>query len=151
MADKLHDHLVAAGPSEKTVDILNWVGRATMDIIGAIGFGHDFQCGESPESKEIDRIWSGLVTTGLELPGFVAPLFIRVFPAVLKLPVKAMKSQEAVKNIVKDIALRIVQNREAAQEKPGKDLLSTLLKMKGADSEVDLDNMLDHVSWGAFM
>lgn len=146
MLDKLHDYLTANSTEksgEATVNVLEWTGRATMDIIGIVGFGHDFQCGESPEAKAIHHIWSNIVSIGMELPGFVAPLVIRIFPWLLHLPIKAMESQSDIKKITHGLALRIIQNREATGEKPGNDLLSALLKMK--DSEIDLENMLDQV------
>ncbi len=80
----------------------------------------------------------------MDLPAFVAPLLVRIFPWILNLPVPAMQSQDAIKRIVRSIASEIIQNREATQEKPGKDILSTLLKMK--DTVIDLDNMLDQAN-----
>lgn len=127
MVDKLRDHLAMTNTEEATVNILDWIGRATMDIMGIVGFGHDFQCGESPEAQAINEIWTKLVVSGMELPGFIAPLVIRIFPWLLNLPVKAMETQGAIRGIVRDIALRIVTDRETAQEEPGKDLLSALL------------------------
>lgn len=141
-----------AEPTTKTggtvVNIQEWLSRATMDIIGIFGFGYDFQCGESSEAKLIEEIWTKLVITGMELPGFVAPLVLRIFPWLLKLPVKAIETQGAIRQIIRGVALQIVQRRETeqGQEDSGKDLLSVLLKMK--DSEIDLDNLLDQVrSW----
>lgn len=141
MVDKLRDHL---NNGEGSVDMLSWIGCATMDIIGAIGFGHDFQCGESPEARAINEIWEKIIITSMDLPAFVAPLLVRIFPWILNLPVPAMQSQDAIKRIVRSIASEIIQNREATQEKPGKDILSTLLKMK--DTVIDLDNMLDQAN-----
>lgn len=145
----LRDHLTADSKAKATGTVVNmqeWLSRVTKDIIGIVRFGYDFQCGESVEAKMIEEIWSKLVIAGLELPGFVVPIILRIFPWLLKLPVKAIETQGAIRQIVRGVALQIVQNREAAHEKPGKDLLSALLRMK--DSEIDLDNLLDQVSSG---
>lgn len=148
MADKLREHLAAtstAKTGEATVNMLNWCGRATLDIIGSVGFGHDFECGESPEAKAINGSWSQIVRLGMTFEGgFVAPVLLRLFPFMANLPIKAVEVQGQVRAIVRDLALKIVQAREAAGEKPGKDLLSVLLQMK--DKELELNALLDHVS-----
>lgn len=148
MVDKLREDTGVTAEDAATVDINEYVGHATLDVIGLVGFGHDFQCGESPEALAISEICQQSVKTGMELIGFVAPLILRIFPWLLKLPVKAIESQGAVRQLVKKVALQIVQNREAAQDESGKDLLSVLLRMK--DSHMDLDNLLDQVSIGTW-
>lgn len=147
MIEKLGDHLSATSTvrtGDAIVDMRAWSGRATLDVIGAVGFGHDFQCGDSPEARAIKRIWSKTIGDGVKMYGFVAPLIIRILPWIVKLPMKVLKAQGAIRDIVRHIALQIVLNREAAQEEHGKDLISTLFRMK--DSQIDLDNLLDQVS-----
>ncbi|KIO30005.1 hypothetical protein M407DRAFT_242362 [Tulasnella calospora MUT 4182] len=131
------------------VNILDWSGRATLDVIGAVGFGHDFQCGTSEEAKAITRSWRELILMGMEFPGFVAPLVIRAFPIITDLPVEAIQAQGEIKTIVKRIAKQLVEERRAMQNdegmKSGKDLMSTLLKWNQNAEGEDLDQLLDHI------
>lgn len=144
MVDKLRDRVGAASTETTTVDILENISHATLDIIGLVGFGHDFQCGESPEVQAIIGIFDKTVSTGLEFAGFLAPVVLRAFPWILKLPVPAIEAQGEIRRIVRGIALSIVRDREAAQDQSaGKDLLSVLLK--GKNSAAELDNLLDQV------
>lgn len=148
MVDKLCDHVGATAPEPATVDILTFIGHATMDIFGLVGFGYDFRCGESPEVKMINAIMAKGVNSCVEPAGFIAPVVLRAFPWLLKLPIKAIKEQGSIRRIVREIALPILQDREAAQENCRKDLLSVLLQMK--DAQVDLDNLLDQVSTSSY-
>lgn len=144
MIEKLRDHLSTVSSGDSTVDILQWIGYATLDVIGAVGFGHDFQCGDSPEAQAIGDVLTKAGSAGMELSGFLGPLIIRIFPWILNLPLKAIEAQGAIRRIVGEVFLRIVQNREATGEKSGKDLLSVLLRMK--DLQMDMESLLDQVS-----
>lgn len=148
MVDKLRDYVATvsrAKSGDVTVNMVDWCGRATLDIIGSVGFGHDFQCGESPEAIAINASWAKIIALGMTFEaGFVAPLLLRPFPFIANLPLKAVEAQGEIRKIIRALALKIIQNREAAGEKPGKDLLSVLLQMK--DNGVSFDELLDHVS-----
>ncbi|KAG8987613.1 hypothetical protein FRB90_003252, partial [Tulasnella sp. 427] len=157
-ADKLVDVLREHVHAERTVmekdggvhvNILEWSCRATLDIIGNVGFGHDFQCGRSEEAKSIQRSWRELVLMGMEFPGFVAPLVVRAFPFITDLPVKAIQAQGEIKSIIKDLARQIVDQRKSMRNdegmKNGKDLMSTLLKLNERAEGDDLDQLLDHI------
>lgn len=146
MIEKLRDHLSTTSSGEATVDMLEWIGHATLDVIGLVAFGHDFQCGDSTEAQAISASLDRAGSTGMELSGFVGPLIIRIFPWLLSLPLEAIQAQGAIRRIIREIALRIVRNREATQDTSGKDLLSVLLRMK-SNSGMDLDTLLDQVSF----
>ncbi|KAG8952767.1 hypothetical protein FRC04_003690 [Tulasnella sp. 424] len=151
LADSLREHVqsVAEKDSGAEVNILDWSGRATLDIIGNVGFGHDFGCGMSEEAKAIQRSWRELVGMGMQFPGFVAPLVIRAFPFITDLPVEAIQAQGETKTIVKRIAKQLVEQRKNMQNdegmKNGKDLMSTLLKWNEKAEAEDLDQLLDHI------
>lgn len=157
LTELLRDHVHKNLPSGEgakdagvSVNILEWNCRATLQIIGRVGFGHDFQCGNSPEADAIQASWKQLVNMGLEMPGFVAPLVLRAAPFITQLPVEAIQAQGEIKTIIKKLALDIVNNRKKVDEasdnsKGGRDLLSILLRMEETQGE-DLDQLLDHVS-----
>lgn len=131
------------------INALDWTSRATLDIIGSIGFGYDFHLGTSPEAKAIISSWRKQTERGMTLSGFIAPFIIRTFPFITSLPVKAIQAQGEAKMILKGLARTVVQQRQTlvdGGELLGKDLLSTLLSMKDAHGE-SFDTVLDHVSY----
>ncbi|KAG8948992.1 hypothetical protein FRC03_000504 [Tulasnella sp. 419] len=127
------------------VNVYTWTSRATLDIIGSIGFGHDFQCGESPEAQAISTSWKRTVELGLGTPGLVAQLILKTFPFITDLPVGAIQAQGEIKTIIKKLAMDIVEGRKGSgvDYKNGKDLLSRLMRLQGED---DMDQLLDHIS-----
>ncbi|KAG8987614.1 hypothetical protein FRB90_003253 [Tulasnella sp. 427] len=111
VVEVLREHVHAeqkAGEKDKGVEVnvLDWCSRATLDIIGSVGFGHDFQCGTSEEAKAIARSWKELISVGLQFPGFVAPLVIRAFPFITDLPVEAIQAQGEIKTIINSIRVK---------------------------------------------
>ncbi|KAG9009837.1 hypothetical protein FRB94_013549 [Tulasnella sp. JGI-2019a] len=129
------------------INALDWCSRATLQVIGSVGFGHDFQLGETEDAKAIAESFREIVNTGMTFSGFIAPLIIRTFPFITELPVKEIQAQGDVKLIVKRLARGIVEEKRKRKdvEDKGKDLLSTLLRMQEVDGE-QLDLVLDHVS-----
>ncbi|KAG8891909.1 hypothetical protein FRC01_014454, partial [Tulasnella sp. 417] len=153
LVDVLREHIQSERITEKdgsvTVNILEWSCRATLDIIGNVGFGYDFQCGRSEEAKAIQRSWRELVLMGMDFMGFAAPLVVRAFPFITDLPVRQIQSQGEIKTIIKKLAMQLIEQRRAMQNdegmKNGKDLMSTLLKLNEKAEGADLDQLLDHV------
>ena len=136
--------------SDPKINLVEWTSRATLDIIGSVGFGHDFQCGESTEAKQIFASFKQIVEMGLDTPGFIAPVVVRAMPFITQLPVEAIQAQGEIKIICKSIARKLVEERNAmgASAKEGRDLLSVLLRSN--DKDGDIDQLLDNVSLSTF-
>ncbi|KAG9035962.1 hypothetical protein FRB95_010170 [Tulasnella sp. JGI-2019a] len=138
-----------SGDDTVEIDAVDWSSRATLQIIGSVGLGHDFRLGETDDAKAITQSLRDIATAGMTSAGFIAPSVLRAFPFLTNLPIKAMQAQGAVKSIVRRLGTKIVQeNRKANGTKAkGNDLLSTLLRMEETRGEkLDLDRMFDHVS-----
>ncbi len=145
LVDALRNQIHDSPEPSKPINILDWTSRATLDIIGAVGFGYDFKSGQSDEAKAIASEWKQIVNTGIAFPGFVAPLVMRALPFIVNLPVKAIQAQGAIKVLVKKLAAEIVEGRQGLEEAAkGKDLLSTLLRMQNVQGQ-ELDQLLDHI------
>lgn len=145
-----HSSEVVGDNSADTAQInaLEWMSRATLDIIGSVGFGHDFQLGRSPEAQAISKSWLGLVEMGMTLPAFIALMVIRAVPQITSLPVEAIQAQGEIKTIIARLARTIVEQRkqlEEGGETRGKDLLSTMLRMQEMHGE-SFEQIIDHVS-----
>ena len=111
-----------------------YAGR--LDIIGRVAFGHDFNAGHSTESLEIAASWHHHVNMGLTFGGFVAPLLVRTFPWIVKLPISTLQAQGTTKMIVTKLANRIL-GRAARDGTYGRDILSLLLNAQKQEKKVE--------------
>ncbi|KAG9109692.1 hypothetical protein FRC07_008273 [Ceratobasidium sp. 392] len=127
------------------INIPEWTGRATLDIIGRFAFDYDFGCGESEASKTIQRTWKEQVDLGMGRAGLIGLIILRAFPWIVDLPVKAIQQDGAVKVAVRNLARKVVER--GPSETKQKNLLSTLVGL-AAKGELDAssDELLDHAS-----
>lgn len=142
--EKLRDHCSSRSGSDSTnVNILEWSSRLSLDVIGAVGFGYDYRCGEAPEAKAFKDAWAGIVSLALELPAFVGPVIIRAFPWINSLPIKQLEKQGDVRKIIRELGKRIYLDRQRSGAKDEKDLLTPLLKLEA--SGTSFDEILDQI------
>ncbi|KAI5778387.1 cytochrome P450 [Geopyxis carbonaria] len=125
----------------KVVDISRWCTLSTLDIIGAAGFGYDFQAMETGgESNELAAAFSTLfkrtpMAIFLGLLGMFVPFWLTYW-----LPFQRSRDVRHAHRTLQRVCLELVQNkRRALQEgKPeateSRDILSTLLKSGEYDS-----------------
>lgn len=140
-SEKLESRLVnrvLSADGESTVNIVQETSSCTLDIIGRVAFGHDFQSGQSTEAKEIGGAWTNHVNMGLSFGGFLAPLLVRSFPWIVKLPIPALQAQGTTKTIVTNLAMRIFKKGLVGES--GKDILSLLMKAD-RDAAHDTDGL----------
>ncbi|KAH9941758.1 cytochrome P450 [Epithele typhae] len=129
LESRLTNHVLSAGGSV-TVNILEYVSTATLDIIGRVAFGHDFKAGQSAEAKAIRASWEGHVNTGLGFEGFVAMLVLRAVPFVTalltKLPVEGVRAGGRIREITTKLSMRLLESGVVSEK--GRDIMSILLK-----------------------
>jgi len=124
---KLTDEINSSGGSI-VVNACELTAPATLDVIGRVGFGHDFNTiGGAPEGLKITGGWKEQNEMGQEQAGFTALLVLRLFPWITSLPLEAIQAQGAVANRIREIAREIVAGGEI-DSKGGKDLMSILRK-----------------------
>ncbi|KAF8302626.1 cytochrome P450 [Clavulina sp. PMI_390] len=168
LSESLRSHIAAEsseGNEGTLMNVIGWPSRATLDIIGKIGFDHDFQCGESREAKEIIRLWKEQCELAITFPGFLAPILLRAFPIINQLlPKKVKESQEATKLCVRELAADLVkeeleldaatsdsatngQQQEGTKQRNEGNLLSYLIRASKQDGKgVNVDELLDHIA-----
>ncbi|KZV92113.1 cytochrome P450 [Exidia glandulosa HHB12029] len=140
---KLSEH-VQTHDRAVTINLLDWTWRVTLDIIGRVGFNHDFGCGESPEAKDIARSWKETISLGMDIAGLIAPAVLRAFPFITDLPVKSIQAQGEIKTIVRKLGTEMIARE--GQHAQGKDLLSVLIRENAANGNHETsDQLLDHV------
>ncbi|KAG8861654.1 hypothetical protein FRC20_011448 [Serendipita sp. 405] len=147
LQNKLSNEIMGNGGSS-VVNAFELTAPATLDVIGRVAFGHDFNTiGNSAEGIKITTGWKEQNEMGQEQAGFTALLVLRLFPWITSLPLEAIQAQGAVANRIRELAKGIVSNGEI-DEKGGKDLMSILLRANGQQDpakRVDLAEIYDHI------
>lgn len=126
-----------------TVEIGGWASRATLDIIGKAGMGHDFNSIQNPNgelTRAYQRVFDpGKVGRALQILGFFLPLwFLR------GLPVQRNTDMREAAATIKQTCLRLIQEKRRRLEKGEQtdyDILSVALE-SGGFSDDDLVNQL---------
>ena len=146
---RIVNEIHASGKSSIQVNILDYTSRATLDIIGRVAFGHDFNAvGDAPDAIEINRRWRAQNEMGCKHSAFVAMLVLRLFPSITSLPLPALQAQVAVSDTIRNLAKDIVANSQIDNKGNGKDLMSLMLKANARQHEskrCDMPEIYDHV------
>ncbi len=79
MATMIDDHSITASPTPpkegtdlqggRKIDVLRYLGQATLDVIGLAGFDYDF-ASLSHEDNELAEAFRVMLTTGQDISGF---------------------------------------------------------------------------------
>ena len=145
IANEIH----ASGKSSLQVNILDYTARATLDVIGRVAFGHDFNAvGDASDAMKIIntlRIQNEMIC---KLSAFTGLLILRQFPWITSLPLKAIQAQGAVAETVRKLAKDIVDNSQVDDKGDGKDLMSLLFQANACQHEnkrCDITEIYEHV------
>ncbi|TDL23929.1 cytochrome P450 [Rickenella mellea] len=135
--------LAAVNGGDITLNIVPYTSYCTLDIIGRVGFGHDFKYGQSVEAKEISDSWSEIVTTGLTIGACLAPIILRAFPFITSIPVSFMQAQGQVKIVIDKLARRFMEDE--SQIEKGKNILSILKRAQGESDGLTTNQLIDNI------
>lgn len=125
LTSRLSNTILTSGGSTE-INVFEFAAPATLDVIGRVGFGHDFDAvNENPQGVKIVNGWREQNEMGQEPAGFTALLVLRLFPWITSLPLEAIQAQGAVANSIRKMAKEIVAGGQI-DEKGGKDLMSLL-------------------------
>ncbi|OSD07755.1 cytochrome P450 [Trametes coccinea BRFM310] len=137
--DELTGHVQGAKDSA-FVNILDWTGKATLNITGRVAFLHDFKAGNSEHAEQI--------LTGRRQGTL---MLLRRFPLLNDLPIPAIQSQGAAKMAIHSgIANELVRrdrdvlDAEAAAQQH-KDLLTRLLAAH-AKGDISKEELYEQIS-----
>lgn len=120
--------------------LLTYPSTSSLDILGRIALGHDFELGQSVEAQEISNAWSKHVNIGLTCSGFIVPIIARILPWwVAKLPIPALHSLAQTTEVLNRLTKAIVEG-DVVNDR-GRDVL-TLLRM--ANDDVRHQNRLNN-------
>jgi cytochrome P450 len=143
------EEMAASRVTTKSFEVLEWLNRTTLDIIGQAGFGTDINSLENPETpiREAYRLVFAFDIGSRILHGLQA--FI---PSTKYLPAKMNRDMEAARTIILDKATAIITEKEgqAAAHTTHKDIIALIskdnLKMKEAgEAGLSFETMRDQV------
>jgi len=145
IANEIH----ASGKSSLQLNILDYTARATLDIIGRVAFGHDFNAiGDAPDAIKITNSLRTQNEMACERSAFTALLILRMFPWITSLPLKAIQAQSAVADTVRKLARDIVASGQIDNKGNGKDLMSLMLQANACQHEskrCDITEIYEHI------
>ncbi|ESK92566.1 cytochrome p450 [Moniliophthora roreri MCA 2997] len=124
LVGRLHARIAAEKQAKPVVNIIPMISTCSLDMIGRVAFGFDFGAGETPEARKMAESWKQDVNLAHTFGGFFAPILINLLPWITKIPIPALHTDGAAKQISIRIGNEIFQaNRGISQ---GKDILSLL-------------------------
>lgn len=126
------------------VDISGWFSRATLDIIGVAGMGHDFDAIDNPDTKinvtyrsvfSPSRQQRTMALLGLFLPQW----FLRALPVAHNN--KIVESSNTIKEVCRELIREKKEKLDQKQKRVDADILSVALE-SGVFTEEDLVNQM---------
>ncbi|KAG6844337.1 hypothetical protein H0H87_007613 [Tephrocybe sp. NHM501043] len=142
-ADMISAHADGAetGPAGSLrIDICHWISRATFDVIGAAGFGYEFNAIKD-ETNELFSAYKEMFEVAISQGNVARTLLNIYFPSINRLfPDHIMRTVERCQKIIHRVAGQLIQEnkRKISQAEKsgssfvGKDLLSLLMKSNAA-------------------
>ncbi|KAG8769894.1 hypothetical protein FRC12_004666 [Ceratobasidium sp. 428] len=124
--------MVREGPA--VIDVLPWLARATLDIIGVAGFDYHFNSLKNEDEDELSRAFAKVFSSGQQMTPWT--FLIGLIPGMRLLPNSRTSRIQANKKIMNRIGRRLVEEKKAAlveEQKTGsaaqgRDLLTLLIK-----------------------
>ena len=146
---RIANEIYASGKSFLQLNILDYTTRVTLDIIGRVAFGHDFDAvGDAPDAVKITNILRTQNEMSCERSAFTGLLILRLFPWITSLPLKAIQVQGAVADTIRTFAKDIVVNGQIENKVNGKDLMSRMLQANACQDEskhCDITEIYEHI------
>ncbi|KAI0720771.1 cytochrome P450 [Cerioporus squamosus] len=134
------------------LDMLDWMGRAALEIFGQAGLGHSFDPLTDDDASDAYTMAAKAYLPLSFTPLMVAtrqasPLLTKLGPTWFRrwlvdhLPFKQVQDLKSVVDVLYDTSARIIEDKKAALEKGelavGRDIISILLKANMAANEED--------------
>lgn len=133
---------------QAVVNIADWASRATLDIIGIAGMGHDFGATRDPRNR-LHQTYKLILTSGRSAATFLA--ILRVFlPSwfVSAIPIKRnWEMAEAIRTI-RATCRDLIRKKIATAEPGDKDILTVALSYGGFSEDELIDQLMTFLAAG---
>ncbi|WVW79570.1 hypothetical protein I302_101539 [Kwoniella bestiolae CBS 10118] len=143
----------------RKIDVMSWLGRCTLDVIGLAGFNYDFKALEEPHN-ELAEAYRKMFSAGMEVT--VGAILQALFPVLQIFPTERMKMVKESSAKTKEIGQKLIDEKKQAilaahthgiekKEDIGHDLLSHLIKANMAsdlrpDQKLSDDEVLAQIT-----
>ncbi|KAG8723463.1 hypothetical protein FRC09_003220 [Ceratobasidium sp. 395] len=127
-------------PEGREVDVLAWLNRATLDVIGSAGFGYEFNSLQNEDEDEFAKAFKAMFSASdAELTTMM--MFEAVAYVVFGIPTKQSRKLNALLDTIRRIGMKIIADKKAMlnhdakedAELQGRDLLTLLIKSNIAE------------------
>lgn len=137
--------------SKNTVDMADWASRASMDIIGSAGMGHEFKSLADPSIEDTMKMYGSMVkqSRGAKL----LTVLQLVLPSVITdyLPFQRNMGVLAASKAARATSRKLIDTKKAqmaAKEKLSPDIISTALESGHFTDEGLVDTMMTFLAAG---
>ncbi|KAA1475626.1 cytochrome P450 [Dentipellis sp. KUC8613] len=128
------------------MNILDWTGKVTLNVIGRAAFQHDFEGGNSDDALQILNARKKAVSAIARYAGFLTLMLLRRFPILNDLPIAAIQAQGTAKVTIQNgVAHEMVRRNQDVVKHGQKDLLSRLLTAHAA-GEISKAELYEQIS-----
>lgn len=149
MADLQRQEMEAAGQSTISIEVLEWLNRCTLDIIGKAGFGYNI---DSLEDATLPIRHAYRLVFNFDLSSRILHGVQAFFPKSKHLPAQMNRDMEMARSIILDKATTIINEKlgDAENDTNAKDVLALIaqenlrLKDKG-EAGLSFETMRDQI------
>ncbi|KAI1615532.1 cytochrome P450 monooxygenase [Exophiala viscosa] len=138
MAKLWEDDMKAEGAKSKCFEVLEWLNRTTLDIIGKAGLGTDIDSLDNPETPLRDAYRRCF---DFDLEARIINGLAAFTPLIRLLPARANRDIQIARNIILSRAQQIIQEKqkpgEAAEVARHKDIIGLIVKDNMTASKED--------------
>ncbi|KAI0310104.1 cytochrome P450 [Amylostereum chailletii] len=127
VVDNLAKHVQARIGDGQPLNILDWTGKAILNIVGRVAFLYDFAGGENAEAQQILQGRRRGASAVKRYASFLMLMLLRRFTFLNDLPIPAIQGQALAKTIIQRGVAKEMVRRNLGYESAGHDLLSKLL------------------------
>ena len=132
-----------------SVEFGQWASRATLDIIGVAGMGHDFQAIQNPDA-ELASVYRSIFQPSrqartLAILSFIVPIwFLQI------LPFKRNDDIRAAIRTIREVCRQLIEEKKEklARKEGGKDIISVALESGGFTDENLIDQCMTFLAAG---
>ncbi|TFK79504.1 cytochrome P450 [Polyporus arcularius HHB13444] len=148
--DELTSH-IQTQTNDLPINMVDWMARATLNVIGRVAFLYDFEAGNSTEAQRIIHSRRTGASSALSAAAFFTLMLLRRFPVLNALPIKAIQSQGLAKIAVQQtgVARELVRRNQShvseTEAVPRKDLLTRLL-VAHSSGQLSRDELYEQIS-----
>ncbi|KAG5725376.1 hypothetical protein E4T56_gene6739 [Termitomyces sp. T112] len=143
-------YFVQSKGNKTRINVLDWTGKATLNVVGRFAFLHDFEGGNSEDAQKILNARKAAVPVVMQYVAFLTLMLLRRFPVLNRLPIDVLQSQGLAKRTIQaGVAKEFIHRNQillqSNRDKYSKDLLSRLLNA-AAEGRITMSEVYEHIS-----